>query len=83
MDIRKLFFPQGETGSGTGCSEMLHSLCSWRFSRCMWTEPEETQSDLRCETAVSKRMDTRPFQPEIPCDHMIGYCHLVLGSGLL
>lgn len=68
VDIRKWFFLLGETGSGTGCSESLCGLCPWRFSGCYWTEPEATQSDLRDKPVVSRRVERRPFQPEMLCD---------------
>lgn len=83
VGIRKCFSPQGETGSGAGWSERLHSLCPWRFSRCDWTQLGATQPDLRDEPAVSRRMDARPFLPKMLCDHMITYCCLAWSSGLL
>lgn len=45
VDIRKLFFPQGDTG----CSEMLHNLCSWRFTNASGQRLEQANllSDVR------------------------------------
>lgn len=56
--------PEGQAGSGAGCTERLRGLCPWTFSRPDWMKPWVMRSDLVADPALSTRLVWRP--PEGP-----------------
>lgn len=58
---RKTFSPWGQSGRGTGCLEMLCSVCLKSFLWLTWIKPWVSSSVLLGDPAWSRRLNYRPL----------------------